>query len=252
MRQIIFAISLLVVFSSCQLVNPSRMLRTDTDYEYSEFPDSIKYEPYRIAPNDILYIRIFNLNGEMIFDPTTDNQNKFNISIQDPSFNYQVDYDSTIKLPSVRRIKVAGMTIRDAESTLEKLFAEYIQDPFVQIKITNNRVIIFPGGEGGNASILYLENTNTTLFEALAHAGGITHGKAHKIKLIRGNLKDPDVYLIDLSTIEGMKQADLVLQANDIIYVEPREGITRKVLSEITPYISMASTLIVIYSLFSK
>ena len=55
--------------------------------------------------------------------------------------------------------------------------------------------------ESGDMSTLIvhiLENNNTTLLEALAIAGGISTGKAKRIKLIRGDLKDPKVYLIDL------------------------------------------------------
>jgi len=120
----------------------------------------------------------------------------------------------------------------------------------VQLKVTNNRVIIFPGGQGGTSTVITLSNTNTTLIEALALAGGISDGKAHKIKLIRGDLHNPKVYLIDLSTIEGMKASNLVLQANDIIYVEPRPKVAQRILENIAPYLTLLSTTLLIYNLF--
>jgi polysaccharide biosynthesis/export protein len=86
----------------------------------------------------------------------------------------------------------------------------------------------------------------------LAKAGGIQDGKAHRIKLIRGDLKNPQVYLIDLSTIEGMTKANLTLQANDIIYVEPRDKVPQKVLEAITPYLTLLTTFLLIYGLFVK
>jgi polysaccharide biosynthesis/export protein len=84
----------------------------------------------------------------------------------------------------------------------------------------------------------------------LALAGGITDGKAHRIKLIRGDPKNPEVYLIDLSTISGMKQSNLVLQANDIIYVEPRPKVAQRILENLTPYLALISATLLIYSLF--
>ena len=63
-------------------------------------------------------------------------------------------------------------------------------------------------------------NDNTTLFEALAQAGGLNGGKAYKIKIIRGDLRNPQIFLVDLSTIKGVVKSDFVLQANDIIYIE--------------------------------
>ena len=69
---------------------------------------------------------------------------------------------------------------------------------------------VFPGA-GGEGKVVNLENENTTLIEALALAGGITNtGKANKIKVIRGDLRNPKVMLVDLSTIEGMKQSNML------------------------------------------
>jgi len=150
----------------------------------------------------------------------------------------------------VRETKIGGMTEKEAEKYLESIYSEFLNQPFVQIKVSNKRVIIFPGGQGGTASVLKLQNNQTSLFEALASIGGINDGRADKIKLIRGDLKNPQVYLIDLSTLEGMKKANLILQANDIIIVEPRAKIPQKIISEVTPYISLITTALLIYGLF--
>jgi polysaccharide export outer membrane protein len=163
-----------------------------------------------------------------------------------------VEFDGQIKLPIVGRTQISNMTLREAEKMLEEKYKTYFNNPFVQLKVTNNRVTIFPGGQGSKALVVTLENPNTTLFEALAKAGGIEDGKAHKIKVIRGDLKKPQVYLIDLSTIEGMTKANLTLQANDIIYVTPRNKITQKIIEGITPYLTLLSTFLLIYGLFVK
>ena len=119
----------------------------------------------------------------------------------------------------------------------------------VRLQVMNKRVTIFPGGSGGSAKVINLVYNNTTLIEALALAGGINDGKAYKIKLIRGDLKNPTIYQIDLSTVEGLKQADLVLQANDIIYVEPAKVLTQ-FMKEFNPYLSLANTILLIFQLF--
>ena len=91
------------------------------------------------------------------------------------------------------------------------------------------------------------------MIEALADAGGITPtGKAYKIKLIRGDTRNPQVMLIDLSTVEGLKQSNLLLQANDIIYVEPVPRISQGILAELTPIIGLISGLAVIYALIKS
>jgi polysaccharide export outer membrane protein len=225
------------------------MLRTSKDFKFDTFADSLQSYQYRIAPNDELSFKIYTHNGEKMIELMSTSGG----GVQSQSNNglsYLVEYDGMIKLPIIQRVKISGMTIREAEAFLEAQYANYLNKPFAQLKVTNNRVIVFPGGDGGSAKVVTLQNSNTTVFEALAMSGGITDGKAHNIKLIRGDLKNPQIYKIDLSSIEGVKQANLVLQANDIIYVEPRARIPQRILAEVTPYITLITTGLLIYGLF--
>ncbi len=126
-------------------------------------------------------------------------------------------------------------------------------NPFVQISVTNRRVIVFPGN-GGDAKVLYLANNNTTLLEAIALAGGIAErGRASRIKLIRKNDNGQrQVYRIDLSTIEGLKYTDILVQANDYIYIEPVPEIGRELLKEVAPIVSLISSAAIVISVISK
>ena len=73
--------------------------------------------------------------------------------------------------------------------------------------------------------------------------GGISNnGRAKRIKLIRKTQEKQEVYLIDLSTIDGLKDASLTLQSNDIIYVEPIRNYAREILSDVTPVLGLIST----------
>lgn len=236
----------LVVFSSCNIVNPTQMLRTKKGFEYDKFSDTVFSPEYILSPNDEFSFMIYTLDGERLIEYTQGSQNTQNRQ----GSSYAVQLDGTVKLPIVRETKLSGMTEREAEKYLEDMYSEFLNQPFVQIRVNNKRVIIFPGGDGGNAKVVNLIYNQTSLFEALALAGGISDGRANKIKLIRGDLKNPQVYKIDLSTLEGIKEANLTIQANDIIIVEPRAKIAQKILREITPYLTLVSTMLVIYGLF--
>ena len=84
---------------------------------------------------------------------------------------------------------------------------------------------------------------NTTLIEALALVGGITgNSRANRVKLIRNNKGNQEVYLIDLSTIEGLNNANTILQSNDIIYVEPNPNYAREILQDISPILSVITS----------
>jgi polysaccharide biosynthesis/export protein len=241
-------IGVVLFLSSCSTLNSNKLLRTSADFKFDTFADSLQVTDYRIAPNDEIAFKIFTHNGEKMVELMSTSGG----AGQQPTagLTFLVEKDGMIKLPIIQRVKVSGMTIREAEQFLETEYTNYLNKPFVQLKVTNNRVIVFPGGDGGSAKVVMLENTNTTVFEALAMAGGITDGKAHNIKLIRGDLQNPKVYKIDLSTIEGVKNANLTLQANDIIYVEPRAKYAQRIMTEVAPYISILTTGLLIYGLF--
>lgn len=222
------------------------MLKTGRNYPYAQPPTVPQYE-YKIAPNDFLSFRLFSNDGFKLIDIT--GLSITTVRAQQTSMEYLVEHDGLVKLPIIGRTSLQDLTARQAELFLEEKYSTYYNKPFVLLKVTNRRVIIFPGSEG-KAKVLNLTNNNTTLLEALALSGGIANtGKAKRIKLIRGNLKDPEVYLIDLSSLEGMKQADMVLQANDIIYVEPVLQLHKKLLSEINAYLALLNTFFLIYAL---
>lgn len=258
-KQIAYIIIFLIITSSgCKIFYPSKMLRTPPNYQYDEFPQTFEKE-YKIAPNDIISFNLFTNDGYQLINSigsigSGGGRSSYSGNTQQlmtfGGLSLKVEFDGLVKVPIFGRIKLSGLTLREAEKMLEEKFKQFYNNPFVLLQITNQNIFIFPGGEG-SAQVFTLQNTNTTLFEVLAQIGGISGGKAHRIKLIRGDLKNPKVYLIDLSSIDGMKEANLVLQANDIIYIEPVDNIPERFMRTINPYLSFIttiSTLLLTYS----
>ena len=235
--------------ASCKPLNPSIMFRTPKEFKYdTQIKDTTK--EYRIAANDAVSFRLFANNGLKLVDVTGDNPQMFQRLTQ--GITYIVEYDGMINLPIVGRVNVNGMTVREAEFFLESKYDEVFIDPFLLLNVINRRITIFPGN-GGDGVVITLQNNNIKLLEALALAGGLAdQGMASKIKLIRGDLADPEVYLIDLHTISGISQADIILQANDIIYVEPVGIRTRQVISEIAPIFGIITSAITFYVLIQS
>jgi polysaccharide biosynthesis/export protein len=249
-RSIILLLIITSAISGCKIFAPSVMLKTGKGYNYTPKSDSITaVKQYRISINDRLSLRLYANDGFKLIELSMSGGgvgNNMNAMMR--GVEYLVEFDGTVKFPIIGRIYMVGMTVRDAQNMLQEKYAEYYNAPFALLEVTNRRVTIYPGSPGA-ARVIDLVNENTTLMEALAWAGGISgSGKAYKIKLIRGDPQKPQVYLIDLSTIEGMKDAGIVLQANDIIYVEPMINAAANVLSQITPYIALISSVLVIYN----
>ena len=244
-----FMISL--VISSCS-VNSHIMFKTIDKTEIVEDIPITPSDAYRLAPDDQFSFVMYAEGGRRIIDvgsgvnTTGGNDNQRLQSGKE--IEYLVRNDGKADVPLLGLVDVAGLTIIEAQEKLSTLYAESYINPFVQIEVTNRRVIVFPGS-GGSAKVVPIKNNNTTLMEAIALAGGITErGRASKIKVMRQKEGGREVYQIDLSTLEGLKYADMIVQSNDYIYIEPSKQLTREILKEATPIISLISSAIVIIS----
>lgn len=240
------SIVVLFTLNACKILRPNLMLTTPPGYKYADLNDSLTRLSYILAPNDIINFQIFTNDGFKMVDVINNAQVTHFVKAEAP-----IEQDGTIKMPMIGKVKIAGLTISQAEKKLEELYSEYYIKPFVRVSVNNKRVIVFPGNNA-TARVIPLQNNNTTVLEALAMAGGIPEdGKAYKVKLIR-TLPDGQslVYLLDLSTIDGLSQGQTVVMANDIIYVEPRYRPVRVLVRDIGPLLSLVLnilTFIVVY-----
>ena len=244
------AIGLIFLLSNCA-INSNLMFKIPKGDSVSA--DSIPLAPkedYRISVDDKISFTLSTNNGKKIVEGIS--------GVGDAKGgagagqDYLVRKSGFAELPVIGEVLLEGLTIAQCEDSLEMHFADQYQDPFVQVKVTNQRVIVFPGN-GSGAMVVPLLNNNTTLMEAIAQAGGITErGKARSIKLMRREGDERKVYTIDLSTIEGLKYADVIVQGNDYIYIEPNAELTKGILKEAAPIISIFSSALLIFTVFSN
>ncbi|MCH2197165.1 MAG: polysaccharide biosynthesis/export family protein [Flavobacteriales bacterium] len=248
MKYGLLLIAVVAALASCT-INRNVMFKTDHDYVYDSPPtDSAEISEYKISPNDMLLVRLFANDGAKLLDITAgtgDAQQYANFL----TTNFLVEVDGMVELPELGEIEVAGLTLNECEELLEQLYSDYYVEPFAFVQVLNNRVIVFPG-TGSQAAVITLQNANTTVIEAIALAGGLAQrADARKVKLIRYFDDRREIYLMDLSTIEGVEFASMVVQANDVIYVEPVPEIASEVMSDLAPYVTLVSGIALIYAI---
>jgi protein involved in polysaccharide export with SLBB domain len=265
LRRWLLALSFLLLLSSCATSRyyNQRLLFRLTDEKGNRL-DTAKLRVavnrtdrnYRIQPNDFLDVRVYTNKGERIIDPNGELQfgspagpspsltprgsgstgGRATVSRTggtSSGLELLVQADGTVDMPVIGRVQMSRLSLRQADSTLQVLYSPYYREPFVQTRVTNNRVIVL-GALGGQ--VLPLTNDNMNLIEVLALAGGVDGsgsgggggngvyrygGKTSNIRIIRGDLKNPQIEQIDLSTISGMRRANLQMEPNDIVYIEP-------------------------------
>lgn len=251
MHKLLYLLGFVLLFSSCGMLNQNNMFQTTNNYQYASTPDSNTVTEYKISANDILSFTIYSNDGFKLIDFSSyGGTGKRSASTTE--HEYIVESDGNVKLPILGRKKLTGLTIREAEQFLEESYSAYYVKPFIVATVLNRKVILFPGNTG-NAQVIALTDNNTTLIDVIAMAGGIgSNGKAKQVKLIREVGNSHEVYLLDLSTIKGIKDAHIVLQANDIIYIEPRKRVSANILKELVPLLSLLSTTILTFTLISN
>jgi len=237
---------LLLLVSGCT-INKDIMFKTPVDFAFDTLP-SYQDPNFTISQNDFLQFRLFANDGFRLIDLITEENVRLPNNRQLNS--YLVTADGTVKLPLVGRVLLQGRTLREAELYLEELYTEYYNRPFVQLTVVNRRVIVFPGG-GGDARVVNLDNNSSTLTEVLAQAGGVANrGNAHKVKVFR---RKPGggryIYQFDLSDINGLKYADLIMQGDDMVYVQPNPELARELLQDLTPLITLLTTTVLVLGL---
>ncbi len=241
MKQLLILIIVVGLFTGCT-VNSHVMLKTKSNYVFDEI-DHTNNPEYKIATNDIIDFRLFTNDGFEVIDMVSQQNNSNRVLMNSANIiQYNIRKDSLVELPIIGEVNLVGKTIIESEKILELMYANFYVDPFINLRVNSRRVVIFPG-TGSTAKVVPLKFNNTTLIEALASVGGISNnGRAKKIKLIRNTEKKQEVYLIDLSTINGLNDASIILQSNDIIYVQPNPNYAREILSDITPILGIIST----------
>lgn len=202
---------------------------------------------YTIQPNDLLTLEVYTNQGEKIVDPNRESfrNGTGTVPVAPAPAQYLVDVSGVARFPLIDPVKIAGLTLRDAESILAQAYEKFYEGAYVVLHFTNKRVVVL-GAPGG--LVIPLVNENTRLSEVLALAEGITReGRGHNIRVIRNN----EIMVADFSTFESYKRSDIIMHPGDIVYVEPVRKPFVEGLRDYAPMITVMSslaTLIVVIS----
>ena len=233
-------LSALIFLPSCKVLYPNLMFQ-QKDYQYFELSQK-QIEEYIIQPDDILTINVFSRDGFRLIDVVGDNPATNNSirNTQNSNIDYLVDPEGFARIPIIGDFYVKGYTQAELQRVLAEKLSSLFVDPYVVVKVNNRRAFVF---KGGNARVITLNEAPTNLIEVIAKAGGLEDGvKAYNIKIIRGDYKNPEITMVDLSTIEGLRRGELIIQSNDIVYIERRRRAISDVFREVLPYISVFTT----------
>jgi len=204
--------SMTEIEASADALPPPTARRTTRPAAISErLPPPLEPEPYRIGVADVLLLAIR--------EPATLEELPGLISAQARRQGYVVQNDGAIAIPDAGRVRVAGLTLQEAEAAIfEALVAAGI-DPAFSLEIAEfNSQRVSVGGLVGQPTLVPITLQSLHLGEALQLAGGIQaqDPSTTTIELFR----DGDTYRITLERfLDDPSLRDILLRDGDSIHV---------------------------------
>lgn len=142
----------------------------------------------------------------------------------DTRLGYLVDQSGAINFPILGKIDLKGLTLSQAQDTIQHLLATSLKDPLVNIRFLNYKITVL--GEVARPGTYNIPNQQITLLQALGLAGDMTiFGKRVNVMVIREKEGKRQFGRIDLNRSQSLFDSPFYyLQQNDVVYVEPRKS----------------------------
>lgn len=140
---------------------------------------------------------------------------------------YQVARDSTIDLPLIGKIKIAGLRPEAAAERVRQSLLDYLQQPSVNIRLVSFSITIL--GEVEEPGVYDIPDSRVNLLEAIGYAGDLTiYGRRDNILLIRTTADGKSYQRLNLNDSEFINSETFYLRNGDVLYIEPSKGATSK------------------------
>lgn len=242
----------ILVMASCSYKQNQVLFENAAVNDVNQMGTNQFYE-YKIETQDILQMRnlqdinyIYNVPGSNVGANT-------NGTAMVPQ-NYQVENDSTVALPVIGKVKIAGLTKSQAANKIQSLYgSSVLKDPIIELKIVNLKVAVF--GEVKLPGSYMLTSDKTNLIDMLAQAGGLTDKADEKqIKIVRGGMSNPRAFLVNLNDFKSVSNPAIVLQSKDVIYVsQNKRALKNEKIQEVStivqPGLLLLNTVLIIFTL---
>ncbi|MFO8002004.1 MAG: polysaccharide biosynthesis/export family protein [Marinilabilia sp.] len=134
--------------------------------------------------------------------------------------SYQVDEDGYINLPLLGRTEVAGKTVEQVASEIEKELESYLYSPSVKVSFVNKNVTVI--GMVASPGRYFFPGEGITIFQALGMAGDIEeYGNRENVVVVRENNGRITKNEVDLTDKRLFTSDFYYMKSGDVIYVEP-------------------------------
>jgi len=184
--------------------------------------------PLTIQTGDVLSINVKSLNpeGSAIFNAdnsaATSSGSAGSSGGSTPS-GYIVDQKGNVNLPLIHGVKVVGMTLPEAQSTIQAAITPFLKEPIVTVHIVNFKITII--GDVAAPGTIGVTGDHISIPQALSQVGDLTpSARRDNILLVREINGERKYVNIDITSNKLFDSPYYYLKNNDILYVEAGRG----------------------------
>lgn len=136
--------------------------------------------------------------------------------------SYLVDTEGNITIPSLGKVKVAGLTTEEATQEIENKLKVYLKDPIVTLRLLSFKINVL--GEVNSPGEQYFDRQKVTILDAIAKARDLSiYAQRDSIKLIREEDGKRIFYVYDLTKSDFLSSPYYYLKPNDVLYAVPNK-----------------------------
>jgi polysaccharide biosynthesis/export protein len=217
-KPLFFAAIFLLVFASCKTNNLFMAKKTDNSVEAL---DSIFYKKgnsqYTIRKDDKISISVWGQDDLSI-------GSSYGIYNSNEVYGkwLMVDANGNIETPKLGTMRVEGKTIIELKDTLKILYAQWLKNPIVDVKILNREIIVM--GEVRDPQVVLVDKERNRLLDVVAKCKGFEmYANLKYIKVLRQVGQHVYVANINLTKSGNHLLKNIDLQPGDILIV-PSKG----------------------------
>jgi len=226
----IWFLAALLFLGSC-VPNKNYVLLQKNDVNKKDLPKDtilrsyqLQLSNYKIQPQDLLSVNVETLTPDEYnfikeLNPSQGNANSNMGGNRAGGMllsGYLVDNEGMVEFPVIGKVKLAGLSVFEAETKMKEVLAGYLRDPIIRIRLLNFRFSFV--GEINTQVTSF--NPRISLIEAIALTGGLTEMTDRaNIKIIRQRGDQADVLYVNLLDEAFVSSPHFYLQQNDIVVV---------------------------------
>lgn len=133
---------------------------------------------------------------------------------------FTIDRQGNIELPEIGQVKLAGLSISEAEELIREKLANYFETPVIRIQLLSFHFTIL--GEVNKEGRYTTFDPETNVIDAIALAENLNdYADRSRLKVVRFEGSEAKVYYVNMLREDLVAQKGFFLQPNDLIVVPP-------------------------------